>query len=124
MTHQTKVLLKVFGILAGVFVVFLFGVSVGSIGSEQCEMCEKCEVCQECPECEPKIKEIEVEKIVYKDTKETLGYVNDLEVGMTNMTEGYITVFEIAEYFADIYGQPIHQDYYDLYNFSLEWQNI
>ena len=121
MTHQTKTLLKAFGILLGIIIIpwILLGRS-----EQSCPECETCQVCKECPDQEVITKEVEVEKVVYKDSPETLEVLDNYEKVMTNITEGYITVFEIAESFAILYGQPIHQDYYDLYYFSVDWQSM
>lgn len=122
MTHQTKTLLKAFGILLGIIIIPW--ILLGGNKDADCPECQTCQVCQECAEPKTITKEVEVEKVVYKDSPETVEALANYEKVMTNITEGYITVFEIAESFAILYGQPIHQDYYDLYYFSVDWHSM
>lgn len=62
---------------------------------------------------------VEVEKIVYKDNPETLEELETYKSATSLLSEGYITMFDIAEMSADMFGQPIHQDWYDLYQVAL-----
>lgn len=75
-------------------------------------------------ECEPEVVTKEVEKVVYKDTVETTEYVEDLEWGMTALSESYILVFDVAKAAMDYAEMPIHSDHYEMYEFAKEWKGI
>ena len=93
-------------IIASLVAAFLIGVAVGKAAYS---------------ECEPKIVTQEVEKIVYKDTPETLEYVEALEDGLDAMSEAYLVVFDVAEIEMDDNNMRIGQGFYDVYNFAKAW---
>jgi len=87
--------------------IIIFSASVGKQSEETV-----CEVCEVCPEQEVITKE--VEKIVYRDSVATL---DDLEIyrnATSVLSEGYVTMFPVAQIAMDDYGVPMHQDWKDL----------
>jgi len=66
----------------------------------------------------------EVERVVYQDTKETTDLVELYHTSMLTTTEAYVTIFEAAEECMTIYGYPIHNDYYTVYEFAKEYRGF
>jgi hypothetical protein len=122
MKKQTKTLLTVGGILAIPVVIvlsFILGLGIGLADNEV--RVEEVEVPKEVIKEVPVVEE--VEKIVYKDSPETLELLDLYEKSMETTTEAYITIFEVAEACASYHGQPVHQDYYTVYEFAKEYYN-
>lgn len=96
----------IIAILVSITILFFAGVAVGKATHS---------------ECEPKVVTQEVEKIVYKDTPETLEYVEALEDGLDAMSEAYLVVFDVAKIEMDDNNMRIGQGYYDVYDFAKAW---
>jgi hypothetical protein len=114
MKHQTKVLLKVFGILALALIIFLFGIGAGSVGKEpecpvvectECVECAECEVCEVCETCqEPEVVVKEVEKIVYRDSKEALDLIVYHKTMACAFATVYPSMFDVTKAYAKDWG--------------------
>jgi hypothetical protein len=102
--HQTKVLLKTFGIILGVSVVFLLGVATASEENEQPD-CPECEICQEREACEPEVITKEVEKVVYKDSPETLQELKNHKEHACAFAYVIPALADLADASADFLGQ-------------------
>ena len=87
---------------------FVIGVVVSN--SREVEVIKEVEVVKEIEV--PVVKE--VEEIVYRDNQSTIDELNLCNTTVGLLSEGYITMFDIAKEYAGIYGSPIHQDWYDL----------
>jgi hypothetical protein len=120
MKEQTKTLLKVGVVLIVPALFFIMGMAVGSADVEVQvkEIIKEVEVVREVPVIE------EVERVVYKDTKETTELVDLYHSSMLTTTEAYVTIFEAAEECMGIYGYPIHNDYYIVYEFAKEYKGF
>jgi hypothetical protein len=123
MKEQTKTLLKVGAVLVIPALFFVMGIAVGSADVEVQvkEIVKEVEVVKEVPVIEERV--VVEEKIVYQDTAETVELVGLYNDSMTTITEAYITIFEVAESCASLYGQPVHNDYYVVYEFAKEYYN-
>jgi hypothetical protein len=122
--HQTKVLLKVLGILVATIVIFFLGIGVGAVGSEP--ECPECEVCEntECPE--PKVVTKEVEVIEYQDNPETLEQLEFHKTTACSYTSMYGPLFDITLDYADIFGlgEMVTDDMYNLNSYATEYQAL
>jgi hypothetical protein len=124
MKEQTKTLLKVGVVLIVPALFFIMGIAVGSADVEVQvkEVVKEVEVVREVPVIEERV--VVEEKIVYQDTKETTELVDLYHASMLTTTEAYVTIFEAAEECMGIYGYPIHNDYYTVYEFAKEYKGF
>lgn len=118
-----------FGCLGLVLVVLSFVALAALIGGtaeelEDVDGTTQCEPCEPIVEkCETEVVEVEKEKIVYKDSPETLELLETYETSIEVMSEAYITIFEVTDACAAYMGSPVHQDYYDVYEIAKQIYN-
>lgn len=69
----------------------------------------------------PVIQEKEVEKIVYKDSPQTLETLKSTKESACLFGASYILLFNVIEDLMEAYDSPVHQDWYDVNNSATKY---